>query len=141
MAFIASTVSLQRGFEQLQLAAQSQKSYLSSWSTKLQSNITALDAMEWVASLNRVIASMDSVASLPGMQGYAQQQFGDANYNVAAEFTTMRGALVNVLNWLKANIPSNAITIVNGVQVGATYAPAATSPLKVLVDAAKDTIT
>ena len=140
MAFIASTVSLQRGFEQLQSAAQTQKIYLSNWSAKLAGNITALDAMEWVANLNRVLAAMDAVASLPGMQTYAQTQFGNGTYDVASEFTAMRNAQAAVLNWLKTNIPANAITVSNGAQVGATYAPATTASLKALVDAAAATI-
>lgn len=140
MAFIANTVSLQRGFEQLQSIAQAQKTYLQSWSAKLTGNITALDAMEWVSNLNRALAAMDAVASLPGMQAYAQQQFGNAAYDVATEYTNMRSAQAAVLSWLKTNIPSNAITISNGVAVGAIYAPAATAPLKTLVDAAVATI-
>ena len=140
MAFIASTVSLQRGFEQLQTVAQQEKVYLAQWSAKLAGNITALDAMEWVSNIARAVAAMDAVATLPGMAAYAQTQFGSGTYDVAAEYTSMKNALNAIAAWLKTNIPANAITISNGVAVGASYAPAATSPLKTLVDAAAATI-
>lgn len=136
MAFIASTITLQVGFEQLRSVALQQKSYLANWNTRLNSSITALDGLEIVASINRALVSLDANAALPGMQSFAQQQYGNPAYDVAAEFTAMRNALLAVRNWLTTNIPSNAVTIVEGAQVGAVYQPAATASLKSLVNAA-----
>jgi hypothetical protein len=77
---------------------------------------------------------------LPGLSAYAQTQFGDQNYNVAAEFTTMRAALVAIHDWLKTNIPANAVYVSQGDLAGVTYAPEATASLKSLVVAAEATI-
>lgn len=140
MAFIATNLPLQRGFEQLCSVALQQKTYLDNWNTRLAGNITALDAMEIVASIKRALLSLDSAAALPGMQTYAQQQFGNASYDVAQEFSVMRASLQSIVNWLQTNIPANAITIVQGAPVGAIYAPAATAPLKALMIAAWNTI-
>jgi hypothetical protein len=140
MAFLASTVSLQVAFENLLNIALQQKTYLANWSTRLQSNITALDAMEIVSSVNRAVAAMNTIAATPGLDVYAQQQFDNPAYDVVAEFNAMRNSLVAITNWLKANIPANAITVTNGEAVGAVYAPAVTAPLKTLVDAARATI-
>lgn len=140
MAFRASQIALQRGFETLLSVAAQQNLYLSNWSTRLQSNITALDAVEIVASINRALTVLDAAAALPGMADYAKTQFDDPAYDVVSEYNAMHAALVAVRNWLATNIPANGITISNGVQVGAVYAPAATAPLRTLVIAAQATI-
>lgn len=140
MAFKASTISLQNGFERMLSIALQEKNYLNNWNSRLTSNITALDAVEWLSNLNRVLSEFDIIAALPGLQAYAQAQFGGATYDVASEYSTMRSSLVAVQQWLLTNIPSNSITIVNGVQVGASYTPAQTAPLKALVVSAAATI-
>lgn len=140
MAFIASQLTLRQGFEQLLSIAGQQKVYLNNWNTRLAGNITALDAMEIVASVTNAVTAMSTYASLPGMAAYAQAQFGGSQYDVVAEFNAMRSALQAVANWLKTNIPANAITVSDGAAVGASYAPAATAPLKSLVVAAIATI-
>jgi hypothetical protein len=140
VAFIASQVALQRGFEALQSVAAQQKTYLGIWNTKLAGNITALDGLEIVSSINQATTLMDQYAALPGLAAYVQTQFGSPGYDVAAEYTAMRAALIAVRNWLTSNIPPNAITITNGAQVGAVYTPAQTAGLKTLVTAAAATI-
>lgn len=136
MAFRASTISLQQGFTQLLSLAMQEKAYLNSWSQRLNSNITSLDGLEWTANLTRILANFDAISILPGLQAYAQAQFDDPLYNVGAEYTALRSALDAVREWLVTNIPSNSVSITNGVLVGTTYAPAATAPLKALIDAA-----
>jgi len=140
MTFLASTLSLQRGFEQLLAIALQQKAYLSAWNTKLAGNITALDAVEIVSSITQATTALDTLAALPGLAEYAQQQFGQGAYDVALEYNNMRSALIAIRTWLQTNIPSNAITITNGVQVGAVYTPASTAALRTLVQTAAATI-
>lgn len=140
MAFRATVGNLQTGFQKILSTCSQQKAILQSWNTKLSGNITGLDAIAMTANLKRVIADIDEVSALPGMAAYAQTQFGDQNYNVAAEFTTMRAALVAVQNWLKTNIPANAVYVSSGDLAGLTYAPAATASLRSLVVAAEATI-
>lgn len=140
MTFKASQLSLQRGFEAILAVANQQKTYLGNWAVMLSGNITAIDGLMIVSSINQATTAMDQYASLPGMASYAQTQFGDATYNVTTEYSNMRAALIAVRDWLVTNIPANAITVSNGAQVGATYTPAQTAPLLSLVNAASATI-
>ena len=140
MAFIASTLSLQQGLQQAMSLAIQEKNYLTTWSQQLNGNIDAKLALSWVANLNNIIAQFNALAALPGMQAYAQQQFGSGTYDIGAQFTAMVASLQAILTWLQTNLPSGAVTIVNGVEVGQVYAPAATASLKALVDAAAATI-
>lgn len=140
MAFITNVVTLQDGFRDILTIAKQQKAYMQSWSNALTASITADVALSWVANLNTVIARMDADAALPGMQAYAQAQFGGGAYDVAAQYATMRAAMVAVLSWLQANIPSNSVTVSNGIATGATFTTVSTAPLKALIDAATATI-
>ena len=140
MGFKVSQLPLQRGFEQAISVAFQEKQILANWHAQLAGNITGIDAMNMMANLTRVIDSLNGVATLPGIGDYAQTQFGDVTYDVAAEFTAMLNALTAIKNWLVANIPQNAVTIVNGVLTGATYTPAQTAALRTLVSQAQATI-
>jgi len=140
MAFNATAVTLENGLRQIREIAAQEKVYLTQVNTALTGNIDAIYALNFLANLDRVVPMMDTLASLNGMAEYAQQQLGNANYNIVTEYTAMRTALVAVATWLRTNIPSNAITVTAGVQVGATYAPATTAALKALVIAAAATI-
>lgn len=140
MPFRASVLTLQKGFNQALELAATEKVYLQAWSTALAGNITSVYALEILSNLSRAIATLNTIKTLPGLQAYAQNQFGDGLYDVGTEFTAMVNALVAVENWLKANIPSNSVSIVNGVLSGNTYTPAQTAALKSLVVAAIATI-
>lgn len=137
MALIVSTVLLSRAYTTFCDVGQQQLIYLDAWSAKLAGNVTALDAMEIVASISRALDVMDTQAAMPGIAAYAEAQHGGTGYNVAAEWTEARAALDAVRAWLRANIPADAITIVQGEQVGAVYAPAVTAPLKALINTAR----
>lgn len=140
MAFKANTVDLQTGFNLATTTAKVEKQYLQAWYTKLASNIDAIFALEMLNNLSRTITTLNSVSALPGLQAYAQQQFGSPAYDVAAEFTAMVNALTAIESWLKTNIPSNSVSIVNGVLTGNTYTPAQTAALRTLVNTAITTI-
>lgn len=140
MAFKANTVALQDAFEQATSLAKVEKTYLQAWSTALNSNITSIFALEMLNNLARAITTFNATSAIPGMQAYAQQQFGTNTYDVATEYTNMVNALVAIQNWLKTNIPSNSVSIVNGVLTGNSYTPAQTAALKTLVNNAIATI-
>lgn len=140
MAFKASQLPLQRGFERALDVAGQEKRTIDAWVAQLNGNITGLDAVAMLANLDRVIGVFEEVAALPGLAEYAKTQFDDPAYDVAAQFTAMTAALSAVRSWLRTNIPANAVSISNGVMVGATYTPAQTAGLKSLVVAAAATI-
>jgi hypothetical protein len=140
MAFNASTVTLERALRELREVALQEKTNLTAWSAALTANVTAQWALDVHANLVNALAFMDARAALPGMAAYAQAQLGGATYDIVAEYGTMKNALIAVRDWLRTNIPSNALTVTNAVIVPAVYAPAATASLKSLVDAAALTI-
>jgi hypothetical protein len=140
MAFKVTQLSLQRSFEQLlQLAAQ-EKIYLANWNTRLAGTITGLDAVEIVNNINRVLDQFAEVTATPGLSNYVKTQFDTPTYDVQVEYAAMRNALIDIRTWLRNNIPSTAISIVNGVPVGQNFGTGATAPLKALVVAAMATI-
>jgi len=140
MAFITNVPTLQDGFRDLLNIAKQQKAYMASWSSALTTNITADVALGWASNINTVLARLDADAALPGMQAYAQAQFANPGYDVAAQYATMRAAIAAILTWLQANLPSNSVTVTNAVATGSTFTPAQTAPLKALIDAAVATI-
>lgn len=140
MAFKASQFSLQQGFAQALDVAQQEKRTLQGWHSQLAGNITGMDAVAMLANLSRVLGIFSSISALPGLSDYAKSQFGDANYDVATEFTAMVNALTAIQTWLKTNVPANGVTIVDGALVGTTYTPAQTAALRTLVNAAIATI-
>jgi len=141
MAFKATSVTLKRGYDGIKdLATQYKLTWLPSWNAQLAGNIDAFAALGWKANIDLNIPAMDAWAALPGMAAYAQAQENIPAYNVVVEYTAMKAALVAVRDWIVANIPANSITVTQGVQVAAVFAPAATAPLKALVIAAAASI-
>lgn len=140
MAFITNVPTLQDGFRDLLTIAKQQKAYMQTWSSALSSNITADLALGWASNISTVLVRMDAVAALPGMQAYAQAQFGGGAYDVASQYATMRAAIAAILTWLQANLPPNSLTVTSAVVAGSTFTPAQTAPLKTLIDAAVSSI-
>ena len=140
MAFKVTAFSLQRAFEQLLQIATQEKTYLANWNARLAVNISGLDAVEIVSNIDRALVSFDQVSQTAGLAQYAKDQFATPAYDIVAEYTAMIAALAAIRTWLRTNIPSTAISIVNGVPVGQTFIPADTAPLKALVVAAIATI-
>ena len=139
MSFRTST-TLDEGFKRARDLAKQEKAYLQNWSTKLAGTISGLDAYAWSTNLKRIIAELTAISALPGIVAYAQDQYGDSGYNVAAEFNAMLVALQNCLDWLIANIPANAVYISNGELAGNNYTPSQTASFLTLVNTAIVTI-
>jgi hypothetical protein len=86
-----------------------------------------------------------AAAQVQGLADYAQAQEGDPNYNVAAEFNAMTGAIDNVLAWIIANVPTNGGYVlmeqwsVSGVTTR-SFTPAQTAGLRMVLDAFAATV-
>lgn len=52
-------------------------------------------------------ASLQANAAVSGIAAYAQAQYSDPAYDVAAEFTSMVNAITGVINWIVANFPAS----------------------------------
>jgi len=131
---------LQTGFALAISTAKQQRINLSEWQIKLTQNISGKDTVNLAQSLTNDIAVLNTVGAIPGMAAYAQSQYNDPAYDIAAGFVAMVSALQACLTWLAANIPSNAVSVSNGLEVGASYPPAQTTALLTLVTAAIATI-
>ena len=90
-------------------------------------------------------AEFAAAAQIQGLADYAQAQEGDPNYNVAAEFNAMTGAIDNVLAWIIANVPTNGGYVqmeqwsTSGVTTRA-FTTAQTAGLRTVLDAFAATV-
>lgn len=69
--------------------------------------------LELQRSLNSSVVALDAAAALPQAErnaliAYAQDQFGDATLDVAAEFTALRNAANSLRAWIHTNFPRDA---------------------------------
>jgi hypothetical protein len=55
-----------------------------------------------------VIAALDAAAAVPGLVAYARLEYGDAGYDMAAEYQTLRAALVALRDAIVAVFPQDA---------------------------------
>jgi len=136
MAFKTQLKTQRQALERAIDVARQQKSILQNMDSALNGDITAVNALDYLANFNRVIAELQQSKNVPGIAGYAQAQFDDPGYDVGVEFNTLIAALTSCQDWLKNNIPSNSVSIVDGALTGATYTPAQTAEFKALVQAA-----
>lgn len=88
-----------------------------------------------------------SAASAPGLAAYAQAEYADENYDIAADFTTMLAAMADVRDWIVANFPKNGGGYLLREQIAAsgqvterTFAAAELSALVTLLQALSATI-
>ena len=136
MAFIATQATQAQGL----MAAMQQAVWLKQ---QAQNGVALLTG---VASANQIFQLMDNirapltifnqVAAIPGIAAYAQAQFDDPTYDVAANFTAMVNALNAVVAWVMANFPKDtggfvqAYTLAaNGDRVPVTFTSVQTAGL------------
>ena len=109
MAFKATTLIPAQAFEQIRSQALSLKSYLTTARASMAAPISsALIALEVIERLGQVIASMNALATTPGLAVYARDQVNDQSYDVAVEFDAMRVAMVAAKDNLAASFPKDA---------------------------------
>lgn len=109
--------------------------------TMLAGNVTANQVFQIVDNLRSPLQIFSQVAAIPGIAAYAQAQFNDPTYDVAAEFTAMVNAVQAVVDWVVANFPKDAGGFVeaytlaaNGDRTSATFTPAQTSGLTAAIN-------
>ena len=83
--------------------------------------------------------------AVPGIVQYAKDQYADAAYDIAAEFTVMQAAVASAVNWLSANLPTDGRwlqmeEIVEGLVVQRMLTSAQTAGLRTELDALIATI-
>jgi hypothetical protein len=100
--------------------------------------------------LTYALGRMDATAAIPGIAQYIKDQEGDQNYDIAAEYTAMRSAVVAIRDWIYTSMPKvdQAGTLYMAVQALAqdgtvsdrTFTPAQTAPLRALIDTFRGTV-
>jgi hypothetical protein len=119
----------------------------SGWrSTLAANNVPWTDFVRVQASLSWALTQMDAAAAVPGMEQYAKDQEGDQAYNVAADYTAMRTAVLAIRDWIYTNMPRSGNFVAtqqlaqDGTLTDAIYTPAQTAGLRTLIDNFKATV-
>jgi len=87
-----------------------------------------------------------TLSATPGIAAYAKQQEDDVDYNVAAEFTTLRNTISSVLTWLNANVPTSVTATAptdwtqDGPLIATQFTVEQTAPLRTRLQACADAI-
>ena len=106
MAFPASTGALSDALERACRTAQTMKSQVQSFvALSAAQPVGALEIIELHRQLRGYHATLTAVAQTTGIGAYAQAQLGDAEMDVAAEFTAMLSAITNATDWIAQNFP------------------------------------
>lgn len=64
--------------------------------------------ISFAAFLADSYARLNQYASLSGIAAYAQNQIGDATFDVSSAFTAMTSAISATVGWIKGNFPKDA---------------------------------
>jgi len=108
MAFKATALAAEQAFDRLRTQALASKNYLTTQRTAMQqATCDALVPLSVIQHLGTVVTLMNGWASTPGLAAYAQAQVNDPSYNIVAEFTAMRDAMVSARDTLIAMFPKD----------------------------------
>ncbi len=124
----------------------------SGWYVRLQTqDVNWAEFVRMQTFLTNAIARMDAASAVPGIVQYVKDQVGNQNYDVAADYATLRASVVAIRDWIFNNLPkvssggSSYIAVQILAQDGSLtdrmFTPAMTAPLRTLIDAYKPTIT
>ena len=109
MAFKATALAAEQAFDKLRTQALASKNYLTPQRTAMQqASCDALVPIAVIQHLGTVVGLMNGWASTPGLAAYAQSQVNDPSYDIVAEFTAMRNAMVSARDTLIGMFPKDA---------------------------------
>jgi hypothetical protein len=107
MAFRATSQIKADGYSEAKRLALSMKNYAQSHHDALAAGNVSANAIIFnlLQEFKSAIEKWDSIAAIPGINAYAQDQEDDANYNIGAEFTAMVSAAEAVRDRIVAEMP------------------------------------
>lgn len=98
-----------------------------------------------IAAMRQFIESrarLLTLAAVPGLGAYAQEQLNDATINVANEFSALTAGLDQIRDWMETNFPKNAAGYLlreqfdsNGRVAERFFSPAELAQLRTRLDA------
>jgi hypothetical protein len=147
MAFRATTVVTQEAFDVLRRRVLETKNFLTGRRAVMLSTSPADVPLTVVLHLGRAIADLTSLATTPGLVDYAKSQVDDPAYDVVAEFTAMRAAMVACRDGLISTFPKDGSDFLlyqtfnaNGSLATRTFTAAQMAGSVALIDAVLATI-
>ena len=142
MAFIASTATQAQGLLQAMQQASWIKVQAQGASTMLTGNVTTTQVLQIVDNLRSSLSVFAAVSAIPGISAYAQAQFDNPTYDIAANFTVMVNAINAAVAWVVTNFPKDTGGFMqgwtlasDGSRTEAVFTPAQTASWKTLIDA------
>ena len=147
MAFRASNVIPSKAYDQVRILARNVKSNCAHAITRMATSGADYTFLRDVrVFLANADAQFAELATTPGLPEYAAAQENDPAYDVAAEFTAMRGAIQAATGWMDANVPTSVTAVAPSAWVSAgpliatTFTAAQTAPLRTQLQAVADCI-
>ena len=111
-------------FRQADQKYQNVKAQLSTWATKLGGNVTLVDGINILQSVNQTITQLQAFALASNLNLAAQAAYQDPTLDAVAILNTMITDLQAISAWITTNLPNT------------TYTPAQTAPLLALIQTA-----
>lgn len=108
MTFNASPPVLDSAFQAIRMQARDSKVYLQNQRALMAApSCSALVPYQVIKHFAVVIPALNTWAATQGLVAYAQQQVNDPSYDIAAEFTAMRNAMVSARDGLIGMFPKD----------------------------------
>ena len=102
----AAAVPVEQFPRALALAARLKADAINQRDQALAGSVNTADLESFLAELVATRAELTIAQATPGILAYAQAQFDDPAYDIAAEFTAMMGAMATLAAWFEANFPT-----------------------------------
>jgi len=108
MAFRATVPVTEQAFDRIRAQAAASKAFLTnSRNAMAQSTSPATVALTVIQHLGQTVLIMEALAATPGLAQYARDQVNDQAYDVGAEFTTMKNAMIAARDSLISTFPKD----------------------------------
>lgn len=108
MTFKASNQTTSDAYANIKRQAAATKQYMTAQATAMQAaTVEAWVPLAIIQHLRDVIAMMDGWAATPGLVDYAKAQENAPTYDVAAEYSAMRTAMVSARDTLVSMFPTS----------------------------------
>lgn len=126
MAFNATVNALDTVLTRIRRQAADSKTYLQSQrAAMVQPVVSSLVPLAVIQHFAVVIPFFDALAATPGIAQYAKDQLSDQTYDIVAEYTTMRNAMVSARDSLMNLCPKdvNGFLLLNKFSADGTVNP------------------
>ena len=147
MTFRATNQITSDAYANIKRQAAATKQYCQQQATVMQQAASANVPFAVIQHFAVVIPMLDGWTATPGIAAYAQAQENDPAYDVAAEYTTMRNAMVSARDQLISMFPKDANGFLlyqtlnaNGTVSARTFTAAQLAPIVTLLNNVAATI-